>query len=58
MISFHWLDHGEGANLSLPKCSREKLEAEQILCVTEVQLEHALTHYLGTCPAINGNTTW
>ena len=27
---FHWLDHGEGRNMDLPGCSREKLDRERI----------------------------
>lgn len=38
---FHWLDHGEGANLSLPECSREQLDKEQI---TYLSLEQRLNY--------------
>jgi hypothetical protein len=35
VFSQYWLDHGDGKDLSLPKCSREKLESEQIQCALQ-----------------------
>ncbi|KAH8432697.1 IQ calmodulin-binding motif protein [Aspergillus melleus] len=31
---FYWLDHGEGKELELPKCSRERLNREQVRYLT------------------------
>ncbi|KAJ5973147.1 uncharacterized protein N7479_003065 [Penicillium vulpinum] len=41
---FFWLDHGNGRNIELPQCSRERLEKEQVRYLTrEERLNYMVT---------------
>ncbi|CAG7953207.1 unnamed protein product [Penicillium nalgiovense] len=41
---FYWLDYGEGKNVELPQCSRERLEKEQVRYLTrEERLNYLVT---------------
>ncbi|KAJ5822365.1 hypothetical protein N7447_004705 [Penicillium robsamsonii] len=41
---FYWLDHGDGKSIELPKCSRERLEKEQVRYLTrEERLNYMVT---------------
>jgi hypothetical protein len=41
---FYWLDHGEGKNVELPQCSRDRLEKEQVRYLTrEERLNYLVT---------------
>lgn len=41
---FYWLDHGEGKDLELPKCSRERLDREQVRYLTrEERMNYLVT---------------
>ena len=39
---FYWLDYGEGLKISLPRCSRERLEREQVRYLSREERLHYL----------------
>ncbi|KAJ5598851.1 hypothetical protein N7537_008935 [Penicillium hordei] len=41
---FYWLDYGEGKNIELPQCSRDRLEKEQVRYLTrEERMDYMVT---------------